>query len=145
MPEESPPYAAKSRKPYSAAERRALRQLNERQWEAARERLSKHYTECAVKIESMIIHLKVPALLSRSAGSIILGVWERGGQADQIWKGGDYVGVQWDSICCQSLYDPETGYGLQQARSSGDIIMRQLPSILIFPYKYTSLSLPDGT
>ena len=48
----------------------------------------------------MIIHLKVPALLSRSVGSIILGVWERGGQADQIWKGGDYVGVQWDSICC---------------------------------------------
>ena len=93
----------------------------------------------------MIIHFKVPALLSRSVGSIILGVWERGGQADQIWKGGDYVGVQWDSICCQSLYDPETGYGLQQARSSGDIIIRQLPSILIFPYKYTSLSLPDGT
>jgi len=38
MPDEEPPYPAKSRKPYSASERRFFHRLNERQWEAARER-----------------------------------------------------------------------------------------------------------
>jgi len=38
MPNDEPPYSATSRKPYSASERRFLHRLNERQWEAARER-----------------------------------------------------------------------------------------------------------